>query len=97
MAKFRCVCGFIISTSGEIPHPYQWNLLSDVAFDAFTGLVDVDQIYMRATVMFRCPKSDHLWIYWNGLDQPPALYSPTPTAGESSGANAVKSLPGNSP
>lgn len=77
MAKFQCVCGYMISTSGEIPHPYQWELVSDVDFDGFAGLVDADQIYMKATVMFRCPSSDHLWVYWDGIDQPPSLYSPS--------------------
>jgi hypothetical protein len=77
MAKFQCVCGYMISTSGEIPHPYQWELVSDVDFDGFSGLVDADQIYMKATVMFRCPSCDHLWVYWDGMDQAPSLYSPS--------------------
>lgn len=76
MAKFRCVCGHIIHTSGEIPHPYQWNLLSDVAFDG-ADAHDIDALYMQATIMFRCPNSGHLWIYWDGLDRAPYLYTPT--------------------
>ncbi len=81
MAKFLCVCGHIIRTSGDIPHPYQWDLVSDVDFDRFPGLVDAEQIYMAATLMFRCPSSDHLWIYWDGIDQPPSLYAPSPLPG----------------
>ena len=78
MAKFRCVCGESISTSGSIPNPLEWELISDTDFDAFTGLVQAEDIYQAATMMFRCPKSDHLWIFWRGIDQPPTLYSPQP-------------------
>lgn len=83
MAKFQCVCGFLISTSGDIPDPYQWNLLTDARFDEFVGQVDSDQLYMDATVMFRCPNSGHLWIYWSGLENLPSLYTPTPTENDS--------------
>lgn len=76
MAKFYCVCGYIIHTSGEIPHPFQWSILSDVAFDEFTGLVDADELYMKSTIMFRCPNSGHLWIYWNGFGELPTLSTP---------------------
>ncbi|WP_136518141.1 hypothetical protein [Cellulomonas telluris] len=76
MAKFLCVCGSVVSTSGEIPHPYQWNLISDGDFDTSTGTVDADELYMRSTLMFRCPRSGHLWIYWSGIDNAPSLYSP---------------------
>ncbi|MFJ3407279.1 hypothetical protein [Promicromonospora sp. NPDC090134] len=76
MAKFLCLCGHAIRTSGEIPHPYQWNVLSDVDFDHHSGTVDADELYQQATLMYRCPQSDHLWIYWRGLDHPPSLYSP---------------------
>ena len=78
MAKFLCVCGTVIRTSGNIPNENQWQLMSDVDFDSFQGMVDVEAIYLACTVVFRCPVSDHLWIYWNGFDQPPQLYAPTP-------------------
>ena len=76
MAKFLCVCGYAISTSGPIPNPNEWRLLSDTDFDAFTGLVDAEDIYAHSTIMYRCPKSGHLWIYWQGFDHAPSLYSP---------------------
>ncbi|MBE1605610.1 hypothetical protein [Actinopolymorpha pittospori] len=40
-------------------------------------------MYLQATVMFRCPHSGHLWIYWNGMDEPPAMYWPEPYCGAS--------------
>lgn len=76
MAKFKCVCGETISTSGLVPNPSEWRVLSDTDFDAFQGLVKAEDVYQAATIMYRCPVSDHLWIYWQGFDQPPSLYSP---------------------
>jgi hypothetical protein len=76
MARLRCVCGYAIQTSGEIPHSYQWNLVSDKAFDAGPESIDVDQLYMGAVVAFRCPVSGHLWVYWDGMSSRPTLYAP---------------------
>lgn len=74
MAKFACVCGETISTSGELPNPNEWCVLSDTDFDRFQGLVQAEDVYRAATIMYRCPVSDHLWIYWDGFDSPPSLY-----------------------
>jgi hypothetical protein len=76
MAKFKCVCGHAISTSGTIPNPDEWELMSDVEFDEFKGLVNVEELYLRMKVLYRCPHSDHLWVFWDGIDSPPKLYSP---------------------
>lgn len=77
MAKFLCVCGRSISTSGLIPNPDQWQCLSDSDFEAFTGRVNSEDIYLQSTVMYRCAESGHLWFFWNGIDAPPSLYTPT--------------------
>ena len=77
MAKFRCVCGHSISTSGLIPNPDEWRCMSDTDYDAFTGLVNAEDVYQQSTIMYRCPASGHLWVFWRGLDEPPALYTPT--------------------
>lgn len=80
MAKFVCVCGTVISTRGEIPNPNQWLMVSDIDFDAMSGLLEAEVIYRSATLAFRCPASDHLWVYWEGFDRPPRLYAPAPGA-----------------
>jgi hypothetical protein len=78
MAKFVCVCGAPLSTSGPIPHPYEWQVISDVDFDELRGEVsDIEDLYMRMRSMYRCPASGHLWVFWGGFDEPPALYTPT--------------------
>lgn len=80
MARFRCVCGEQIVTSGLIPNPIEWRCLSDEDLVAASdGLIEVDDVYMQSPFMYRCPRSDHLWIFWRGFDQPPSLYGPLPT------------------
>ncbi len=78
MAKFVCVCGTEIRTSGDIPNENEWKLFSDVEFDQYSGQVDVEKLYLAGTIAFRCPVSDHLWIYWDGFDKTPQLYEPIP-------------------
>ncbi|MCE1173257.1 MAG: hypothetical protein LWW77_01445 [Propionibacteriales bacterium] len=78
MARFRCVCGEVLVTSGEIPNPTEWLCLSASGFEAFTGQVDAEAVYLGSTLMYRCPTSDHLWVYWRGFDEPPSLYGPQP-------------------
>jgi hypothetical protein len=76
MAKFRCVCGQPISTSDGIPNTLEWRLISDIDFEQITGLVDAESLYRRMRIMYRCPASDHLWVFWDGFDAPPKLYGP---------------------
>ena len=76
MAKFRCVCGQSISTSDEIPNPNEWRLISDIEFDDVNGPIDAEALYQRMRIMYRCPVSDHLWVFWDGFDAPPKLYAP---------------------
>jgi hypothetical protein len=81
VAKFRCVCGETIRTSGEIPNPTEWHALSDVELDEFRGHVAAEEVYLRTKIFYRCPKSDHLWVFWDGIENAPQLYTPTPVTG----------------
>lgn len=76
MAKFLCVCGTPISTSGGIPNPDEWRFLSDIEFDSITGTVEVEAVYRRTRAFYRCPTSGHLWVFWDGFDAPPKAYEP---------------------
>ncbi|MGW7535516.1 hypothetical protein [Amycolatopsis sp. NPDC054798] len=78
MAKFRCVCDYVISTSGEIPNPLEWKVISDQKFDEFEGMVDAEAVYLAGTSMFRCPQCGCLWVFWNGFAEPPECYAPQP-------------------
>lgn len=78
MAKFKCVCGTELRIGGLIPNPIQWNLIADDAISTQMWDDDVEfgEIYSSMTMMFRCPVSDHLWVFWDGIEAPPGLYSP---------------------
>ncbi len=90
MAKFLCTCGAVVRVSGDIPNPFEWLLISDVKYDEFTGPVDAQELYGEMTHAFRCDACGRLWVYWNGLGEPPAEYSP--------GSGCLHmSLPRNSP
>ncbi len=82
MAKFLCVGGTPLSTSGAIPNPIEWRVLSDTEFDDFAGLVDAEQIYQKTPSLFRCPVSGHLWILWDGMDSEPVGYAPLTAAAD---------------
>lgn len=77
MAKFVCICGEAIRTSGDIPHPYEWHLLTDELLEGNAERIDVDFVAMNSILMFKCPRSGHLWIFWHGMGSDPSLYSPT--------------------
>lgn len=77
MARFACVCGYQIRTSGDVPNPLEWRLISDEQFETFHGTVDVEAVYRATTVAYRCPESAHLWIFWDGFEGEPSLYAPT--------------------
>ncbi|MEV7968750.1 hypothetical protein AB0O34_22605 [Sphaerisporangium sp. NPDC088356] len=76
MAKIRCICQHIITTSGAIPNPLEWKIISDPRFDDFEGLVEAEEVYRACSSMFRCPKCGRLWVYWDGFDGEPACYTP---------------------
>lgn len=78
MAKFRCVCGEVISTSGAIPNPNEWRILSDADFDGIAGSVEAEEVYRKSRCLYRCTNSGHLWVFWGGLDAPPHVYRPEP-------------------
>ncbi len=51
-------------------------LTSDQDFDAFTGLVQAEDVYRNATVAFRCPQCDRLHVFWRGIEGDATVYAP---------------------
>lgn len=76
MAKFLCVCGEAIRTSGEIPHPYELRILRDREIPD-DGL-DLQAIERAARFGYECPRCSHLWIFWEGVEEGPTGYAPLP-------------------
>lgn len=74
MARYLCDCGEVIRTSGGIPNPSEWLLISSTDYDSFVGQVDAEELLQRMTSLFRCPKCDSLWVFWAGFGEEPAVY-----------------------
>lgn len=77
MAKMVCPCGEVISTSGLIPNPVEWLLVADVEYDRLQGSIDAESLYKSMVHSFKCPKSGHLFIFWDGMDKPGRIYEPS--------------------
>jgi hypothetical protein len=68
MAKW--LCGAMIQSSGPVPNPAEYLLVSDVDFDGFTGFVEAEDVYMAMTHAFRCASCDRLHVFWSGMGIP---------------------------
>lgn len=59
MGKFRCTCGSIVRTSGSIPNPDEWHLISDHDFDVELSAED---LMGCAVLAWRCAECGRLWL-----------------------------------
>lgn len=75
MAKWLCPCGATVQSSGEIPNPSEWLLISDADFDAFSGTIEAEDVYQEMAHAFRCAACDRLHVFWSGLEREPAVYA----------------------
>ena len=76
MSKIRCVCGEVITLSGDIPNPAEWLYMSDTDYHAYSGLVDSEELYLKFGRAFVCPASGHIWVFSDGMDEDPVGYAP---------------------
>ena len=81
MAKIRCVCGEVLTTSGEIPNPIEWLYISDVDYEGFEGEVYAEDVYEQFGHAFVCPRSGHICIFKRGMENEPTAYAPLGEAG----------------
>jgi len=76
MSKFRCVCGEILTTSGSVPNEIEWLYISDVDYERFAGTVDAEEVYEALGHAFVCPRSGHIWVFKEGIENDPSGYAP---------------------
>ena len=73
MAKWLCPCGNQIRSSGEIPNPQEWRVISDQEIDAVltvdAGPQVAEQLLDQARFAYRCERCDRLHVYWNGIGE----------------------------
>jgi hypothetical protein len=83
VAKFLCVCGAVIHTSGTIPNESEWLYISATDYDAFTGQVDAETLHRAFGSAFVCPVSGHIWVFKDGFGADPTGYAPLPPGARS--------------
>ena len=76
MAKWLCACGETLRSSGDIPNPIEWLLISDQDFDAFSGLVQAEDVYSAMQHAFRGPSCGRLHVHWSGMGGEQVVYVP---------------------
>jgi hypothetical protein len=74
MPSISCACGNKLAY-GEIPNPIEWRMISDAEFDQFAGTVDAEDVYKKTVSALRCDRCGRLWIYWDGFENEPVVYS----------------------
>ena len=76
--KVLCRCGEFFQTSGPIPNPHEWKVLSDELFtelfESFEEGVEVGTVYLAGASMFECSFCGRLWVYWDGMEHAPTSY-----------------------
>jgi hypothetical protein len=73
MPNMPCKCGHVIGF-GEIPNPNEWNMISDVEYDRFSGKIDAEELYRSMKSLLICANCKRLWIYWKGFEHSPVSY-----------------------
>lgn len=77
MTKWLCPCGNQIRSSGAIPNPQEWHLLSDTDLDELPEQITFEGILGKSQYVYRCDQCDRLHVFWNGIDEwPPNIYMP---------------------
>ena len=74
MAKFICKCENIIRTSGAIPNPNEWLIMSDVEYDSLDPKMNLDELNLKMKSFFICDRCGRLWFFWKGFDSDPIPY-----------------------
>ena len=88
MGTVHCPCGHSFS-DGDIPSPYEYNLIPDTAIEALTqALIDTVQrgedvearvsylVMSQGATTYKCPVCGDLLVFWEGIDKLAAAYKP---------------------
>lgn len=77
MAKYECpFCDWYAHTSGGIPNPNEWLLMSAKAHDQLPGTISSSELINQMTHLFKCVSCDGIAIFWKGFGEKPTWYKP---------------------
>ncbi|WMS88819.1 hypothetical protein [Pleionea litopenaei] len=74
MPAYLCKCGSRVSV-GRIPCEHQWNFISDVDYDRYSGKFDAEELFKEMKEFFKCPECSRLAFFWQGWDAEPVFYT----------------------
>jgi hypothetical protein len=76
MAKYSCpYCPGFVHTSGAIPNPNEWLLLSAQQHDELPEAVSADGLYKMSKSLYKCVACKAIAIFWAGYDAAPTWYA----------------------
>lgn len=77
MAKYKCPhCDYYAHTSGAIPNPNEYSLVSSTWICNSEDKVNVDTMYLESGSMFKCIGCNAVVIFWSGDFDSPSWYKP---------------------
>jgi len=77
MAKYSCpYCSGFAHTSGGVPNPNEWLLLSAVDHDVMPEVLDSHELYRQSKKLYKCVSCSAIAVFWQGLSNDPIWYSP---------------------
>jgi hypothetical protein len=77
MAKYECpFCGRFAHTSGAIPNPNEWLLMSAETHNRLPSSISSDDLYSQTMKLYKCVSCSGIAIFWNGLGADPTWYKP---------------------
>lgn len=77
MAKYACpYCPIVVHTSGGIPNPNEWLVLSAAEHDGLSESVTAEEIYSISRMLYRRVSCDAIAIFWPGFSEEPTWYAP---------------------
>ena len=74
MPKVVCLCNEVINLS-DIPSSNQLLLIDDVKYEKYFDSIDAEKLYEEMTLVVRCPNCRRLYVYENGFENNPLIYS----------------------
>ena len=74
MPSINCKCGKKLGY-GEIPNSIEWLMISDEAYDKYSGEIDSELLYKEMKSFLKCPNCGRLWVFWDGFQSSPTVYN----------------------
>jgi len=74
MPKVVCLCKEVINLS-DIPSSNQLLMIEDVKYDKYFDSIDAEKLYEEMTLVVRCQNCKRLYVYENGFENDPLIYS----------------------